>query len=55
MRYEIIELVYDNSIEVLMTTSSFIYAKKYLNFLNFLYGDFRCFILKDRLEGVYYE
>lgn len=52
MRYEVIEILLDNQIEVLMTTGSLDYATKYFRFLNFRYGDYRTFILKDNLKGV---
>lgn len=55
MRYEVIEILFDNSVEVLLTSGSFDYANRYYRFLNFKYGDYRTFILKDNLKGVCYE
>lgn len=55
MRYEVIEILLDNSIEVLLTSGSFNYAYKYFRFLNYKYGDYRTFILKDNMKGLSYE
>lgn len=55
MRYEVIELLCDNTIEVLLTSSSYDYALRYFRFLYFRYGDCREFYLRDRLKGVNYE
>ena len=55
MRYEVIEILLDDSIEVLLTTSSLDYAKRYFRFLNFRYGDYRNFYIKDNYKGVNYE
>lgn len=43
MRYEVLELLCDNQVEVLLSTSSFDYAQKYLRFMVFKYGDYRNF------------
>lgn len=55
MRYEVIEILLDNTIEVLMTSGSFDYANRYFRFLNYKYGDYRTFILKDNMKGLSYE
>lgn len=55
MRYEVIEILLDNSIEVLLTSGSFDYANRYFRFLNYKYGDYRTFILKDNMKGLSYE
>lgn len=55
MRYEVIEILLDNSVEVLLSSGSFDYANRYFRFLNYKYGDYRTFILKDNLKGKSYE
>lgn len=55
MRFEVLEILLDNSVEVLLTSGSFDYANKYFRFLNFKYGDYRTFLLKDNLKGISYE
>lgn len=48
MRYEVIEILADNTITVLLSTSSKDYAVRYLRFLNFKYGDYRDFYISDK-------
>lgn len=48
MRYEVVEILADNTISVLLSTSSRDYADRYLRFLNFKYGDYRDFALTDK-------
>lgn len=55
MRYEVIEILCDDSIEVLLITSSFDYANRYFRFMTYRYGDFRNFYIKDNFKGVNYE
>lgn len=55
MRYEVVEILADNTISVLLSTSSRDYADRYLRFLNFKYGDYRDFALTDKKEVSKYE
>lgn len=48
MRYEIIEILLDDTISVLLSTSSRDYASRYLRWLNYKYGDYRNFAMRDK-------
>lgn len=53
MRYEVVEILPDNTISILLSTGSYDYALRYLKFLKFRYGSYRDFYLSDR--GKKYE
>lgn len=55
MRYEVNEILLDNSIECLLSTSSYEYAQRYFRFLKYRYGSYRSFFIRDKKKGLNYE
>lgn len=49
MRFEVIEILLNDTITVLLSTSSRDYATRYLRWLNYKYGDFRNFAMRDNI------